>query len=946
VTSPTPCGCGSSGGTPCGCCEGVTAETPAIDNRPGLSAISYRPGTWAQFKASMLADLSATPALAGLSTRSDDDFTIALLDAWAVVCDILTFYQERIANESYLGTATELVSVGELAKLIGYKLRPGLAAAAPLSFTIDTPPAMPPSISPLTGLPNPTASSSSPPSGSPSAVWIGTGIQVQTVPDPGAQPATFETVTAISARAQWNAMGLRASVPPAPVAANITSNVRLTGLVSSVKVGDSLLVNVPAAGQPPQLSRVAAVTLDTTTQTTVVQFEANQPQTPAAPPTGVASPPTGATLDDVFLWAYVKGTTWPDQTQLVAFATAQGWDTDDLEAAINGLRQSRAPGTCPPVSVYAMGTDAALFGHNAQNYASLASSVQTQVGADWEGYTLASIPTPGLPWVDLDNVYPVVTGSWVVLEAYTRPVIVSASNSGALAATRSRTLEIGPGLSETAFRLSPEWITFPTKVADVQVVSRAAYLMSAKVTSISLASKPPQPADFGLRDTRVLVETAQLPVADIVDDSTVSGGSLTLDGAYLSLAVGQLAVVTGLLADQQGQTASEVVSIAGLALVDGYTVLSLSTQLTGSYVRGSVSVNANVARATDGATTTEILGSGDASQTFQSFRLSQPPLTYVSAATATGSASTLTVRVNGVAWTEVPWLYGSGPADQVYTVLQGPDGKTYVQFGDGVTGALPGTGANNIVATYRHGIGSEGVARAGQISTLVSRPLGLKAATNPLASSGAADPETVGQARTNAPISVMTLGRIVSLEDVGDFAAASAGIAKAAASWAWDGSRYVACVTVAGVAGAPVTPGTDQYTSLQQSMLGASDGTLALALCSYVSRTFSVAATVTPDPALGTSVLAAVKAALTAAFSFDSRAFGQPVFSSEVIATIQDVHGVVAVTLDGFGYSGQASTPPADGLPAAGPTLGSAGLIGAQLLTLEPGTLPGVVLAS
>ena len=50
----------------------------------------------------------------------------------------------------------------------------------------------------------------------------------------------------------------------------------------------------------------------------------------------------------------------------------------------------------------------------------------------------------------------------------------------------------------------------------------------------------------------------------------------------------------------------------------------------------------------------------------------------------------------------------------------------------------------------------------------------------------------------------MTLGRIVSLEDAGNFAAASAGIAKAAVSWVWDGTRYVACVTVAGVGGAAV----------------------------------------------------------------------------------------------------------------------------------------------
>src|SRR5690349_20586566 len=93
----------------CGCCEGLTRETPvAIVNRPGLDAIAYRIGIHSQFLASMLAGLSTSqlPALRDLHTREGDDLSIALLDAWAMVADILTFYQERIANESYLRTAT------------------------------------------------------------------------------------------------------------------------------------------------------------------------------------------------------------------------------------------------------------------------------------------------------------------------------------------------------------------------------------------------------------------------------------------------------------------------------------------------------------------------------------------------------------------------------------------------------------------------------------------------------------------------------------------------------------------------------------------------------------------------------------------------------------------------------------------------------------------------
>ena len=110
----------------CGCCAGTSVLTPAReDNPPGLSTIAHRGGTWSSFKESMLARLSSQdyPALQPLKTRSDDDFTIALIDAGAMMLDVLTFYQERLANESYLRTATERVSLQEMAKLIGMRLR-------------------------------------------------------------------------------------------------------------------------------------------------------------------------------------------------------------------------------------------------------------------------------------------------------------------------------------------------------------------------------------------------------------------------------------------------------------------------------------------------------------------------------------------------------------------------------------------------------------------------------------------------------------------------------------------------------------------------------------------------------------------------------------------------------------------------------------------------------
>ena len=58
--------------------------------------------------------------LLALTARDPSDPSIALLDGWATVGDVLTFYQERIANEGYLRTTTERRSVLELSRLTGY----------------------------------------------------------------------------------------------------------------------------------------------------------------------------------------------------------------------------------------------------------------------------------------------------------------------------------------------------------------------------------------------------------------------------------------------------------------------------------------------------------------------------------------------------------------------------------------------------------------------------------------------------------------------------------------------------------------------------------------------------------------------------------------------------------------------------------------------------------
>ncbi|MEH6404987.1 MAG: hypothetical protein V7750_16540, partial [Sneathiella sp.] len=127
----------------CDCCEGTTLSTSRkLLNRPHLSNIQYRVGEHADFKSSMLTALNSSKygALADLGTRDDDDFSIALIDGWASICEVLSFYQERLANEAYIETATERLSIGEIARLIGYRLHPGAAAETDLVLTMQDPP--------------------------------------------------------------------------------------------------------------------------------------------------------------------------------------------------------------------------------------------------------------------------------------------------------------------------------------------------------------------------------------------------------------------------------------------------------------------------------------------------------------------------------------------------------------------------------------------------------------------------------------------------------------------------------------------------------------------------------------------------------------------------------------------------------------------------------------
>src|SRR5215813_14273127 len=94
----------------CGCCNDKT-QAGKISNRPALPALQYRIATYHSFLQAMITAAAAKPELKSWTARSTGDFGMQFLDMWAYLGDILTFYQERIANEAYLRTATQRESV-------------------------------------------------------------------------------------------------------------------------------------------------------------------------------------------------------------------------------------------------------------------------------------------------------------------------------------------------------------------------------------------------------------------------------------------------------------------------------------------------------------------------------------------------------------------------------------------------------------------------------------------------------------------------------------------------------------------------------------------------------------------------------------------------------------------------------------------------------------------
>jgi len=206
----------------------------------------------------------------------------------------------------------------------------------------------------------------------------------------------------------------------------------------------------------------------------------------------------------------------------------------------------------------------------------------------------------------------------------------------------------------------------------------------------------------------------------------------------------------------------------------------------------------NLADADEGKTLPEaVLGSGNATQVFQNFKIPKAPLTYHLVRENTPSETPeVEIYVDGRQWTKVDSFFGRGAQEHIYIVREDAASNSWVQFGDGKTGARLTSGSKNVTAMFRIGSGAYGPLKADTKVQASAKIKNLDKVGMPMVVSGGSGPEDGENARNAAPGKVQSLGRIVSLKDFEAEAAAIPGVSRAAAAWQLVDNTPAVVVTV------------------------------------------------------------------------------------------------------------------------------------------------------
>jgi len=868
----------------CGACQSAVPPTPEEKyNRPGLVSIDYRIGTYANFREGMIQAIARQPELAGWTARDGGDYGIALLEMWAYVADILTFYQERIASEAFLRAALLDESVLRLARLLDYRPAPGKAAETYLAFRAEED----------------------------AKVAVPVGLRVQSVPGQDERPQKFETLESLDVEGILNKFtAYPEQVADTPLAAGRESGVA-TSDIDHLATGDNLVFYEEIL--PPSTGKGG------TTKSVVKVLEANGGGT-------IWGEDLFEEVDRRFEEAMPGTGTIPaeDIVGPVAEAAVIGPRTHVEDKSLDEIRAKdwrRELVWKPAVktdfgangAVHAWVSKMRLFGHNAPSSFPV-PKIDDDGNLVWETkpyyHTESARSANGGTQLDLDTTYD-------NLKLNTELLVVCPSVGVVCRTTVTKVdqIAVNAGPADAVGRLNST-VTRVEVDAELPAGKSDRYALDSRYTVIyELTGPEVKLADWRYYDT-VRTGAVYVPLSKLCVTTEEAGNLFPNDRRVV-------------LEPDKGDT--HAATVTDCQVVGQHVKVSFTPEIPSSVDSPTVVLYGNVARAGHGETVSaDVLGDGDPGVPFQNFSLKKSPVTFVADATAPhGAASTLKVRADGILWKGVQRFYGKGPEDRIYTTQTDPDGKMTVRFGDGRTGARLPSGRKNVTATYRQGIGKEGNVPANTITNLLDRPKGLRKAHNPAEASGGVEPESREKTRSGAPDSVRTFDRVVSLRDFEDAARSFVGVAKARAECTWEGEARLVRLTAAGDDGASVEG--KLKSDLRAYLDARRDPNRLLRIEKHTMVAVLFEADLEAEASrLPEDVCKKAQTTLLNHFAFDNRELGEAVHLSDLYEILQKVEGVTSLRITRLQFK--------TGGGGSGPVLPHLWLMPSELATIEDHT--------
>jgi hypothetical protein len=253
-------------------------------------------------------------------------------------------------------------------------------------------------------------------------------------------------------------------------------------------------------------------------------------------------------------------------------------------------------------------------------------------------------------------------------------------------------------------------------------------------------------------------------------------------------------------------------------------------------------------------------------------------------------------------WTLRRDLLSSGPLDCDFTVDMEDDRRAYLRFGFGTQGKQPQSG-DSFQVTYRVGGGELGNVRADTITHIVTAETAITSVRNPLSAQGGTEPESIEEVRDVAPYAFRMQQCCVAEEDYTTIAMQHPQVLNAVARLRWLGNRPVACIYVQRKQEQPVDAAfiaelrrfVDAYRLAGHALEIHGPYFVGLRVALRVQLQHYAASSV-----VGSALAKALNNKASGFFFPDNFTFGQPIYQSQLIATVMAVPGVQQVEIQQF----------------------------------------------